>query len=78
MPHKLRIVLAVLASLLVIYLSGPVIASVFEIGDRRGPRIYPIGLHESIYMTVWEFTPHEATKPRLSISSNPRPWFYGL
>jgi hypothetical protein len=73
------IVLFVGAVLGAVYLSGPVIASVYEIGDRRGPKTYPAVLHEAIYIFVWELTPHESKKPRLPAvwQAEHRPWFYG-
>ena len=61
-----------------LYVSGPVIASIFEIGDRRGPKFYPRPFHETIYMVVWKMTPHEAKKPRVPYNAPSRPWFYGL
>lgn len=78
-PRRGKIVCAVLLTCFgLMYLAGPAIASIFEIGDRRGPKIYPIGYHRFIYMAVWEMTPHEATKPRVGINPPPRPWFYGM
>ena len=71
-------ILVVPVLFVVLYLLGPVVASVFEIGDRRGPRIYPAAFHTRVYMLVWEFTPHQAKKPRLSFLPVSRPWFYGL
>jgi len=61
---------------LILYLTMPILAAIFEIGDRRGPRIYPVWLHEPIYKIVWVITPHDESKPRVRIGSN-RPMFYG-
>jgi|GEM_PF-1504859 len=66
--------------LLLIYLSGPIIAATFEIGDRWGPKIYPIWLHEFMYSMTWCFTDHDLNKPRIGMwfKEKYRPWFYGL
>ncbi|MGC4032527.1 MAG: hypothetical protein QM754_12505 [Tepidisphaeraceae bacterium] len=72
------IVIAIVAVLFALYLSGPVIASICEVGDRRGPVIYPQWLHEPIYMIVWDCTLHDSVKPRVGRSMPPRRWFYGL
>ncbi len=65
---------------LAIYLLGPVVASILEIGDRAGPKIYPRALHEFVYSVTWEVTSHQGMKPRLPavFQSDLRPWFYGM
>ena len=70
-----RNILAVV--LLVIYLSGPIIAGALQSGDRLGPRIYPSGLHEFLYIIADESV--DGIKPRVPIDSvlYDRPWFYG-
>ena len=66
--------------LVLIYLSDPVIASIYEIGDRWGPKIYPIWLHEFLYGMAWSFTTHDSSKPRIGMwfKEEYRPWFYGM
>ena len=78
--RKRKLVLASLAVLALAYLAGPVVAAIFEIGNRAGPKLYPESLHETIYMLTWELTPHEENKPRLPavFRSEYRPWFYGM
>lgn len=63
---------------LVAYALGPIVAGVWEIGDRRGPRIYPIRFHEILYLLAWEYSEHAENKPRVAHNAGPRPWFYGL
>ena len=62
--------------LLVVYLSGPIIAGALQSGDRLGPRIYSPGLHEFLYMIAHESV--YGIKPRVPIDSvlYNRPWFY--
>ena len=66
------------AAALLLYLAGPLLAGLFGIGDREGPRIYPRAYHTALYMTTYEMVRDE--KPRLSIeaSETQRPLFYGL
>ena len=61
------------------YLALPVIAGALRIGNRTGPRIYPVGLHTDLYITGWGMAGHEG-KPRehLGWRSERRPWFYGM
>jgi hypothetical protein len=63
--------------LLVVYLSGPIIAGVLQSGDRLGPKIYSQGLHEFLYIIAHESV--HGIKPRVPIDSvlYNRPWFYG-
>ena len=63
--------------LVVAYLSGPIIAGSRQVGNRLGPRIYPRGLHEILYIIAHESTHN--IKPRVPIDTSlyNRPWFYG-
>ena len=63
--------------LIVVYLSGPIIAGVLQIGNRLGPRIYSPGMHEFLYIIAHESV--HGIKPRVPIDSvlYNRPWFYG-
>jgi hypothetical protein len=63
------------------YLVAPVVAGVFEIGDRWGPAIYPVTLHEVLYKVGWGMATHkEDGKPRIWAGARPewRPLFYGM
>lgn len=71
---KALVPLAVMA----VYLVLPLLAGVFAIGDRRGPRVYPASFHEPLYVIGWEVAGRDG-KPRvLGRGASPRPWFYGL
>ena len=61
------------------YLSGPIVAGIFGAGNRAGPKIYPQGLHELLYVIAWESSSHDEGEPRLPavFRSEYRPWFYG-
>jgi len=63
-----------------LYAMAPFVAGVIGIGNRWGPRIYPLAYHEVVYMLGWDFGSHEAVKPRIAMGMRPewRPWFYGL
>jgi hypothetical protein len=67
-----------IAAALILYLAGPLIAGLFGVGERDGPRIYPREYHTALYMTTYEMMRNE--KPRLSIEAGEteRPLFYGL
>lgn len=77
---KKKLLLILGGTLLFLYLIGPCIAAVFEIGNRWGPKIYPILYHETVYMMTWEMSVHEAKKPRIGYwyERKYRPWFYGM
>ena len=66
--------------LFMIYATLPIAAGYFAIGDRRGPRIYPLGWHRAFYIIGWEGNPQRVGKPRHEFPSwsTPRPWFYGM
>ena len=68
-----------LALIAIAYLSGPIIAGIFGIGYLAGPKIYPQGLHDVLYIIAWESSSHDEGKPRLPavFRSDYRPWFYG-
>jgi hypothetical protein len=72
--------LALVAVLAIGYLSGPIIAGVFGLGNRAGPKIYPQALHEFLYGVAWESSSHVDGEPRLPavFRSEFRPWFYGM
>ena len=64
-----------------VYLAAPVFAGAFEIGDRWGPRIYPIALHEPLYKIGWALATHkEEGKPHMPYWAKAewRPLFYGM
>ena len=62
--------------LITAYLAGPIIAGSRRVGDRLGPKIYPRGLHQVLYIIGHEKTYN--IKPRISMDSSlyHRPWFY--
>jgi hypothetical protein len=65
----------VIALTVILYLLFPLVAGLFGIGDRDGPKIYPSSYHTVLYMITYEEVRSE--KPR----ENPfyeRPWFYGF
>lgn len=79
-PGRRKVLLvSSLALVAVAYLSGPIVAGVFSIGNRAGPKIYPQALHEWLYLFAWEASSHDEGKPRLPavFRSEHRPWFYG-
>jgi len=64
-----------LALTVILYLFFPLVAGLFAIGDRDGPKIYLSSYHTVLYMITYEWARSE--KPR----ENPfydRPWFYGF
>ena len=78
MKIKKKMVVALI--LLAAYIAAPIFAGVFEIGDRMGPRLYPVGLHENLYSLGWKLSSHQESKPRVApwFKSELRPWFYGM
>jgi hypothetical protein len=71
--------LLLLAIAAVFYFELPILAGVFAIGDREGPRIYSSSYHSLLYMTGYELVRDE--KPRLGVDESSkfeRPLFYGL
>lgn len=72
---RLRKTGKVLAILVSLYLLFPLVAGVLAIGDRDGPKIYPIAYHTMLYMIAYEDVHHE--KPRQTPWLE-RPWFYGF
>lgn len=78
--RRRTVVLVTLGTTLGVYLSGPIVAGIFEIGNRAGPKIYPMGLHEALYRIGWACSEHNGIKPRLIhvFDESKRPWFYGV
>jgi hypothetical protein len=74
MPARLKIA-KLFGSVVLLYLIFPFIAGVFAIGDRDGPKIYPLSYHHLLYMISYESVWHE--KPRQNVELD-RPWFYGF
>ena len=73
---RVKIILSI-AIALVLYLAGPLIAGLFGIGERDGPRIYPSQYHSALYISAYEEVRGE--KPRLNIDQDlERPLFYGF
>ena len=64
-----------LGLIVILYLVFPAIAGVFAIGDREGPKIYPLFYHQHLYMISYESVWQE--KPRQNPDFD-RPWFYGF
>lgn len=72
-------IVSVIALLIVIYAMLPLLAGAFEIGDKWGPKVYPVGYHSAMYVTGWEMTEHrEEGKPRMhpNATLDMRPGFY--
>jgi hypothetical protein len=61
-----------LALAVFLYLLFPIVAGLFAIGDRDGPRIYPSSYHTILYIDSYEMVRNE--KPRQSLLFE-RPWF---
>ena len=76
---RFRTVLIAALAVIVIYFAMPVVAGCWEIGPRAGPRIYPLELHSALYLLGWDFSTHDAVKPRIpaGLKRDQRPWFYG-
>jgi hypothetical protein len=65
-----------IAAVALAYTLLPALAGALAWGDRRGPRLYPQGLHTTLYVIGWEAAGREG-KPRESAGAGARPWFYG-
>lgn len=78
MTRKIKLFLFI--GLLGVYFIAPILAGVFEIGDKMGPRIYPTNFHESLYCLGWELSTHKESKPHVGywFKKELRPMFYGL
>ena len=59
----------------IVYLVFPIVAGLLAIGDRDGPKIYPMEYHSFLYMVSYESVREE--KPRINPDLE-RPWFYGF
>ena len=79
-PKAKKTLLTIAVAVIVLYLIMPIFAGVFEIGNRWGPKIYPIWYHETLYLVAWEMGTHEGNKPRIGVwyREEYRPWFYGM
>lgn len=77
MNKKFTTVVAISVS---IYLLLPVLAGVFAIGNRWGPKVYYLELHQILYTVGWEIGSHQGSKPRVGYwwKKVNRPVFYGL
>lgn len=73
MTYRKAIKLILLSGIL--YLLFPMVAGLFAIGDRDGPKIYPKGYHATLYMVSYEAVRNE--KPRENFLYE-RPWCYGF
>ena len=74
---RTNLILSIVVAL-ILYLEGPFIAGLLGIGDREGPRIYPVEYHTELYKTSYEMVWHE--KPRIGPEAYEleRPIFYGF
>ncbi len=66
------------AVLLIIYLILPFAAGCLRVGNKLGPRIYPVDLHVLLYSIGYEKKYHTKPRVRVELLSMPRPWFYPL
>ncbi len=75
--HGVRLISMILAFVLLlnIYLLMPVMAALYELGDARGPKIYPRSYHERVYTWGRNLTDSGWSPPREY--GRDRPWFYG-
>jgi hypothetical protein len=74
--HKIAMVIA--AVLVLVYLSGPIIAGIYGIGDARGPRMYPRAIHEGFYSLAYEISFGTDCRVGRDKTMPPRPIFYDL
>ena len=70
-----KLILSILAAL-ILYIAGPLIAGLFGIGDREGPRIYSKDFHTVLYKITYSATHDD--KPRIPFPAGERPIFYGF
>ncbi len=63
-----------------VYLALPFIAGLLKIGNRWGPKIYPLEFHQFAYGMAWLKTSSGSDKPRIGWWFKPenRPLFYGF
>ena len=75
-----KTILIIFGSIIFLYLIMPFVSGLFEFGDRMGPKIYPVKLHEALYRLGWSLGKHDGSKPRIEFWVRPenRPWFYGM
>jgi hypothetical protein len=77
--NKRRVILfLVIAGLLLSYISGPVLAATFRIGEHLGPVVYPESLHSTLYIAAYETKHNEKPGIRFDSWIYHRPLLYGL
>ena len=64
----------IFVALVMIYFTLPVLAGKFEIGEKEGPRLYPVELHKTLYDWGWGRSHETEGLPASEIKD--RPWFY--
>lgn len=74
---SLRRTIAVCVVGVFLYLSGPIVAAAWRIGDRCGPRFYPESFHEGLFSTAYEIFHDEQPRIAMGTILYDRPWFYG-
>ena len=74
-----KVKFAALIGGLALYFVMPIIAGTFVIGDKWGPKIYPISLHEPLYEIGWKIA-HAGRSSSIGLwyKKAYRPWFYGM
>ena len=79
MSRRKRLACAAALVLVALYVVGPAIAAFLEVGDRWGPKIYPLWYHQAVYLIAWEWGTHPERKPRVGFwyKEQNRPWLYG-
>lgn len=77
MRRGLKITLAALVGVGVLYACGPFIAGVFAVGDREGPRLYSQDFHTRIYDFAYEARTGQKPESSLRNVLYDRPLFYG-
>ena len=66
--------------LLLLYMLLPFAAGIFEIGDRAGPKIYPVSYHEAVYDIGRNLIKPNSKKQHswFGFKKKERPWFYSI
>ena len=67
-----------LVPIFVLYFTGPLTAGLLGIGDREGPRIYPVEYHTELYKITYEMSHGEKARMPINAGETERPLFYGL
>jgi len=80
MSRRKRLACAAALVLVALYVVGPAIAAFLEVGDRWGPKIYPLWYHQAVYLIAWEWGTHPERKPRVGFwyKEQNRPWVHGM